>query len=38
MEVCSKQEKVTFTNKQVVNIYIIYEINLWAFTVDLDFM
>ena len=26
-----KQVKLTFTHKQVVNIYIVYEINLWPF-------
>ena len=30
---CLKQEKVTFIHKQVVNIDIVYEINLWPFTV-----
>ena len=30
---CLKQDKVTFTHKQVVDIYIVYEINLWPFTV-----
>ena len=30
---CLKQEKVTFTQKQVVNIYIVCYINLWQFTV-----
>ena len=28
-----KQEKVTFTHKQVVIIYIVYEINFWPFVV-----
>ena len=28
---CIKQVKLTFTHKQVVNIYIFYEINLWPF-------
>ena len=32
-----KQEKVTFTHKQVVNIYIVYETNLQPFTVGLNF-
>ena len=26
---CLKQDKVTFTHKVVVNVYIFYEINLW---------
>ena len=34
---CLKQEKVTFTHKQVVNIYTAYEINLWSFIADQDF-
>ena len=34
---CLKQDKVTFTHKQVVNIYIIYEIKLWQFNVGKDF-
>ena len=32
-ESCLKQEKVTFSHKQMVNIYNDYEIILWAFTV-----
>ena len=32
MEVVLKQEKVTFTQKKVSNIYIAYEINLWLYT------
>ena len=28
---CLKQNKVTFTHKNVVNIYIVYEINLWVY-------
>ena len=31
-ESCLKQEEITFTHKKVVNIYIVYEINLWSFT------
>ena len=27
---CLKQEKVTFTHKKVVNVHIVYEINLWS--------
>ena len=30
---CLKQEKLTFTHKEVVNIYIVYEINFWPVTV-----
>ena len=26
---CLKQGKITFTYKNIVNIYIVYEINLW---------
>ena len=32
---CLKQEKVTFTHKLDVSIYIAYEINLWLFTVQI---
>ena len=34
---CLKQDNVTFTHKQVVSIYIVYEINLWPFNVGKDF-
>ena len=34
---CLKQEKITFTHKNVVNIYIIYAINLGPFTWVTDF-
>ena len=34
---CLKQEKVIFTHKKAVNIYIVYEINLWPITVRQDF-
>ena len=34
---CLKQEKVIFAHKQVVNIYIAYEIYLWPFTAGKDF-
>ena len=27
---CLKQERVTFNHKKVVNIYFVYEINLWS--------
>ena len=29
---CLKQKKVTFSHKNVVNICIVYEINLWLYT------
>ena len=29
---CLKQDKITFTHRKAVNIYIAYEINLWSFT------
>ena len=28
---CLKQDKITFTNEKTVNIYIVYEINLWNY-------
>ena len=31
---CLKQDKATFNHKTVVNIYIVYEINLWPFKTD----
>ena len=34
---CLKKEKLAFTHKQVVNIYIVYEINLWSHTQSADF-
>ena len=34
---CLKQDKVTFTHKKIVNIYIVHEINLWLFRRDDDF-
>ena len=34
---CLKQEKVTFTYKKVVNIYIVYEINVWSYTQGVSF-
>ena len=34
---CLKQEKVAITQKQVVNIYTVYGINLWLYTVGQDF-
>ena len=36
-ESCLKQDKLTFTHKQMVNIYIVYEINLWPLIVGKDF-
>ena len=35
--ICLKQDNITFKHKQVVSVYIAYEINLWAFNVDKDF-
>ena len=35
---CLKQDKVTFTHGKVVNICIVYEINLWPFMQHSDFM
>ena len=34
---CLKQEKITFTHKQEVNIYIVCKMNLWPFTLGQDF-
>ena len=34
---CLKQDKVTFNNKIVVNIYIVYEINLCPFKQSANF-
>ena len=31
---CSKQGKITFTHGKVVNIYIVYETNLWSHPQD----
>ena len=33
---CLKQDKVTFTHKQVANIYIVYETNMWSYTQGAD--
>ena len=33
-----KQDKVIFTQKQLVNIYIVFEIHLWPFNVGRDFV
>ena len=32
-----KQDNVTFAHKQVVNIYIAYEKNMWSFNIGNDF-
>ena len=32
----SKQDKITFTHEKTVNIYIVYEINLWNYTDSSD--
>ena len=32
-----KRDKVTFTHKQVLNIYIVYEVNLWPLNVSENF-
>ena len=34
---CLKQYKITFTHKNIVNIYMVYEIHLWPDTKDGDF-
>ena len=34
---CLRQEKVTFTHKQVVNIYIVYEIDFWWYIRGAEF-
>ena len=34
---CLKQDKVIFTHKQVINIYIADKINLWSYIQDADF-
>ena len=28
---CLKQDRITFTHEKTVNIYIVYEINLWKY-------
>ena len=33
---CLKQDKITFTHGTIVNIYIIYEINLWNYVDSSD--
>ena len=34
---CLKHEKLIFTHKKVVNILIVYQINLWPFTIGKGF-
>ena len=34
---CLKQDKVTFPHKNLVNIYIVYKINLWGCKLSDDF-
>ena len=34
---CLKQDKVTYTQKKMVNIYVAYEMNLWPFNFCKDF-
>ena len=34
---CLKQDKVTFTHKNLENIYIVYKINLWGYKLCDDF-
>ena len=31
---CLKQDKITFNHETIVNIYIVYEINLWPYNQD----
>ena len=33
---CLKQDKITFTHEKIVNIYIVYEINLWNYVDSSD--
>ena len=33
---CLKQDKITFTHGIIVNIYIVYEINLWKYVDSID--
>lgn len=35
---CLKQEKITFNDIAMVNLYIVYEINLWSHKTGTDFM
>ena len=34
---CLKQDELTFNCKNMVNIYVVYEINLWLFKYSSDF-
>ena len=34
---CLKQEKITFNDIAMVNLYIVYEINLWSHKTGTDF-
>ena len=31
---CLEQDKITFNHETIVNIYIVYEINLWTYNRD----
>ena len=33
---CLKQDKITFTHGKIVNIYIVYKINLWNYVYSDD--
>ena len=35
---CFKSNKLIFTHKALINIYLVYEINLWPFKWSSDFM
>ena len=34
---CLIQEKITYTHKKVVNIYIVYELHLWTYSTAIKF-
>ena len=34
---CLKQDKVSFTRRNVIKFFIIYEINIWSCDLNLDF-
>ena len=34
---CLKEEKVTFNYKVIINLYIVYKMNLWPFDLDNKF-
>ena len=36
IESCLKQDKITFTQEIIVNVYIVYEINLWIYVGSSD--